>query len=198
MRQVRMPVQPKKGSIQRKRRIASPNHASHVRKKPASPSVGSGFLRFLEKAPPCLLAALWYTGLSVKGHQFGQSSRENAEMAEGTIKTLTTKGFGFIKTGDEEELVFPLLQPRWGPFRRTARRPEGLLIPRAEGQRDRARTSSRSSPVGTRLTSRLANSAVAAGVLSRSLFAVAAPSGWSWPVSASICPILSGPRFSTG
>jgi CspA family cold shock protein len=63
--------------------------------------------RFLGKsAPPCLLAALWYTGLSVKGHQFGQSPRENAEMAEGTIKTLTTKGFGFIKTGDEEDLFF--------------------------------------------------------------------------------------------
>jgi CspA family cold shock protein len=27
-------------------------------------------------------------------------------MAEGTIKKLTNKGFGFIKTGDDEELFF--------------------------------------------------------------------------------------------
>jgi len=30
----------------------------------------------------------------------------NAQMAEGTIKKLTTKGFGFIKGEDEEELFF--------------------------------------------------------------------------------------------
>jgi CspA family cold shock protein len=31
---------------------------------------------------------------------------ENAEMAEGTIKKLTDKGFGFIKVGGEKDLFF--------------------------------------------------------------------------------------------
>ena len=30
----------------------------------------------------------------------------NEEMAEGTIKKLTDKGFGFIKTGSEKDLFF--------------------------------------------------------------------------------------------
>jgi CspA family cold shock protein len=30
----------------------------------------------------------------------------NAQMAEGTIKKLTDKGFGFIKTGSEKDLFF--------------------------------------------------------------------------------------------
>jgi cold shock protein len=30
----------------------------------------------------------------------------NARMAEGTIKTLTEKGFGFIKAGDDKDLFF--------------------------------------------------------------------------------------------
>ena len=31
---------------------------------------------------------------------------ENAQMAEGTIKKLIAKGFGFIKTSDEKDLFF--------------------------------------------------------------------------------------------
>lgn len=31
---------------------------------------------------------------------------ENAEMAEGTIKKLTDRGFGFIKTGSDQDLFF--------------------------------------------------------------------------------------------
>ncbi len=33
-------------------------------------------------------------------------TKENAEMAEGTIKKLTDKGFGFIKTGGAKDLFF--------------------------------------------------------------------------------------------
>jgi CspA family cold shock protein len=32
--------------------------------------------------------------------------REGAHMAEGTIKKLTDKGFGFIKTGTDKDLFF--------------------------------------------------------------------------------------------
>jgi CspA family cold shock protein len=38
--------------------------------------------------------------------QFKQSDTGNAEMAEGTIKKLTDRGFGFIKTSGEKDLFF--------------------------------------------------------------------------------------------
>jgi cold shock protein len=38
--------------------------------------------------------------------QFGKSLRETKTMAEGTIKKLTDKGFGFISTGGAKDLFF--------------------------------------------------------------------------------------------
>jgi CspA family cold shock protein len=38
--------------------------------------------------------------------QFKQLDTGNAEMAEGTIKKLTDRGFGFIKTSGEKDLFF--------------------------------------------------------------------------------------------
>jgi CspA family cold shock protein len=43
---------------------------------------------------------------SAERRQFNEASEGNAEMAEGTIKKLTDKGFGFIKAGGEKDLFF--------------------------------------------------------------------------------------------
>jgi cold shock protein len=43
---------------------------------------------------------------SGKRHLSPQPNREDRHMAEGTIKKLTDKGFGFINTGGSKDLFF--------------------------------------------------------------------------------------------
>ncbi len=48
-------------------------------------------------------------------------------MAEGTIKRLTDKGFGFIDVGSEKDLFFSLVKPRRGELRRAPRRATSVI-----------------------------------------------------------------------
>ena len=64
-------------------------------------------------------------------------------MAEGTIKRLTDRGFGFIDTGGGKNLFFHFIGPPGRRFRATAGGPEGLLHGRPGGRKASApRTSS--------------------------------------------------------
>ena len=60
-------------------------------------------------------------------------------MAEGTIKKLTDKGFGFIKTGSDKDLFFHSNGPPRRQFRGTAGRPKGVLYGRPESERSLCR-----------------------------------------------------------
>ena len=62
----------------------------------------------------------------------------NVEMAEGTIKKLIDKGFGFIKTGGDKRPVFPLIE-RQGVSSRNCKWPKGVLHGRPESERPMCR-----------------------------------------------------------
>jgi CspA family cold shock protein len=54
---------------------------------------------------------MWYDDAFPLGHRkpggdHPNNHMGNAQMAEGTIRKLTTRGFGFINTGGEKDLFF--------------------------------------------------------------------------------------------
>ena len=64
------------------------------------------------------------------------------QMAEGTIKKLTDKGFGFIKTGGHKGPLLPLLEPGRRHFEELR---EGQKVSYTEGRGPKARVPSTSS-----------------------------------------------------
>ena len=74
----------------------------------------------------------------------------NAEMAEGTIKKLTDKGFGFIKTSGDKDLFFHSSSVQGGSFD-DLREGQRSRTRKARAKKDRVpRTSSRCSFVDWR------------------------------------------------
>jgi cold shock protein len=55
--------------------------------------------------PPCLALAR-ILGRQLHLSELYSRASENAQMAEGTIKKLTDRGFGFIKTDSGKDLFF--------------------------------------------------------------------------------------------